>query len=220
MSKNRVRLTICGTECAIASEDSENYIRSIGDEVEKAIQEITDKNSRVSLTMAAIIAALGFCDESHRASAAADNLRSQIKDYLEDSSRARLETEESRREVERLKKEIQSLRAKLNAETKSATSEPEAAAPQAKPNVQETSSVQEKPAEHQEHAEKPAATESHGTIPKEPSAPAKPAAPVHRTNGEGPFSGNYTRTRQAPSQAEQMVDADGFMSFFAKEGSN
>ena len=219
MSKNRVRLTICGTECAIASEDTENYIRSIGDEVEKAIQEITEKNSRVSLTMAAIIAALGFCDESHRASAAADNLRSQIKDYLEDSSRARLETEESRREVERLKKEIQSLRAKLNAETKPAPAEPVAAVPHPKPETPETS-VQETPVESRGNVEKPAAAEPHETTPTEPSDTAKPAAPVHRPNREGPFSGNYTRTRQAPSQAEQMVDADGFMSFFAKEGSN
>ncbi len=114
MGKNRIKLNICGCECAISSEDSENYIRSVGDEVQKAINGMMDKNERISVTMGAILAALSYCDDAHRASSAAENLRSQIKDYLEDSSKARLEAEESRREIERLKREIQTLRSRLS----------------------------------------------------------------------------------------------------------
>ena len=91
MVKNRIKLNICGCECVVGSDDSENYIRSIGDEVQKAIDGIMEKNGKVSVT----------------------NLRSQIKDYLEDSSRARTESEESRREIERLKREVQTLRSRL-----------------------------------------------------------------------------------------------------------
>lgn len=114
MSKNRVKLNICGCECVISSDDSESYVRSIGDEVEKAMDDITGKNERVSITMAAVITALRFCDESHKSVNGADNLRSQIKDYLEDSSHARMEAEEARREIERLKREVQTLRARLS----------------------------------------------------------------------------------------------------------
>lgn len=114
MGKNRIKLNICGCECAISSEDSENYIRSVGDEVQKAINGIMDRNERISVTMAAILSALSYCDDAHRASSSAENLRSQIKDYLEDSSKARLEAEESRREIERLKREIQTLRSRLS----------------------------------------------------------------------------------------------------------
>ena len=113
MVKNRIKLNICGCECVVGSDDSENYIRSIGDEVQKAIDGIMEKNGKVSVTMAAIISALSYCDEWHKASGSADNLRSQIKDYLEDSSRARTESEESRREIERLKREVQTLRSRL-----------------------------------------------------------------------------------------------------------
>lgn len=113
MSKNRVRLNICGCECVIGSEDSESYVRSLGEQVEKAIEDITGKNERVSITMAAIITALRFCDEAQKAAGGADNLRSQIKDYLEDASHARMEAEEAKREVERLKQEIQTLRGRL-----------------------------------------------------------------------------------------------------------
>jgi cell division protein ZapA (FtsZ GTPase activity inhibitor) len=114
MSKNRVKLNICGAECVVASDDNEDYVRSIGNEVEKAITAITEKNDRVSLTMAALITALSYCDDAHQASSGADNLRSQIKDYLEDSSRARMEADEARREIERMKREIQTLRARLS----------------------------------------------------------------------------------------------------------
>ena len=113
MSKNRVKLNICGTECVVASDDDESYIRSIGTEVEKSIDTITQKNDRVSLTMAALITALSYCDEYHKANSGADNLRSQIKDYLEDSSRSRMEADEARREIERMKREIQTLRSRL-----------------------------------------------------------------------------------------------------------
>ena len=195
MSKNRVRLTICGTECVVSSDDTESYIRSVGDEVEKAIQGITDKNERVSLTMAAIITALSFCDDSHRASAAADNLRSQIKDYLEDSSRARLEAEEARREMERMKKEIQTLRARLNAEGEAAA--PTATAP--------------KPAQQIPHqqAQAPAA--------KRQDPPVRPAAPVQRPNGQAIQTGGFARPQQAPSQTPVETGLDGFMSFFEKK---
>lgn len=114
MSRNRIKLNICGCEIVIGSDDSENYVHSIGDEVEKAMEDITGKNERVSVTMAAILAALSFCDDAHKAAGGADHLRSQIKDYLEDSSRARMEAEESRREIERMKREIQTLRARLS----------------------------------------------------------------------------------------------------------
>jgi cell division protein ZapA (FtsZ GTPase activity inhibitor) len=115
LAKNRIKLNICGCECALCSEDSENYIRSVGDEVQKAMEDIMKQNDRISVTMAAIYTALNFCDNSHKSASSAENLRSQIKDYLEDSSHARMEAEEAHREAERLKRENQTLRTRLAA---------------------------------------------------------------------------------------------------------
>ena len=70
----------------------------------KRIAGITRDNPRLSVTMAAVLAALDYCDEAVKATESADNLRSQIKDYLEDSSQARMEADEARRENEKLKK--------------------------------------------------------------------------------------------------------------------
>ena len=123
MSKNKIKLNICGVSCALVSEDSEEYMLSVGREVEDAIEAVTRQNERASLTLAAMIAALNFCDSSHKALASADNLRSQIKDYLEDSSRARLEADEARREIEKMKKEIQTLRVRLAEKEKAGKTE-------------------------------------------------------------------------------------------------
>ena len=57
--------------------------------------------------------ALDQADACKKATASADNLRAQIKDYLEDSARARMEVDVARREIERLNREISNLRSKL-----------------------------------------------------------------------------------------------------------
>ncbi len=130
MGKNKVKLNICGISCSLISEDTEEYVLSLGQEVEASMESLIRQNPRVSLTLAAMITALNFCDSSHKSTASADNLRSQIKDYLEDSSRARLEADEARREIEKMKKEIQTLRARLaekeQGETSSSQSQEEA----------------------------------------------------------------------------------------------
>ena len=48
-----------------------------------------------------------------KSTASSDNLRAQIKDYLEDSARARMEVDVARREIERLNREISSLRERI-----------------------------------------------------------------------------------------------------------
>ena len=93
MGKNVIKLVICNNECLLSTDDPESYVRAMGDEVEKAVTEFMDQNQRISVTLAAILAALRFCDEKRHALDDADNLRGQIRDYLEESSRARLSEE-------------------------------------------------------------------------------------------------------------------------------
>ena len=61
---------------------------------------------------AAVITALGYLDELKKSTSGADNMRAQIKDYLEDAAKAKLAAEEARREVERLRREIGYLKEK------------------------------------------------------------------------------------------------------------
>lgn len=118
MEKNKVKLTVCGSEYSILTDDSVEYTAALGDELNEKITGILNDNAGVSVTQAAVLSALEYCDMYKKAEKSADNLRGQIKDYLEDSARARMEVEVARREVERLSREVQKLQAKLAAEGK------------------------------------------------------------------------------------------------------
>lgn len=109
----RVKLNVCGTDYYITSDDEESYVRMIGDEVNKRMGEMLSENQRVSTTMAAVLCALSYADDCHKADDAANRFRDQIKDYLEDLQRTRLEADEAKREVERLRRELQGLRLRL-----------------------------------------------------------------------------------------------------------
>lgn len=113
MEKNRVRLQICGTDYYVTTEDDVEYTQSLGAQLDETISGLMHENERLSLTQAAILASLDAMDAYRKSESSADNLRSQIREYLEDSARARMEVEVSRREVDRLNREIQNLRAKL-----------------------------------------------------------------------------------------------------------
>ncbi len=113
MSKNSVRLNICGIECVVGAMDSETYVKGIAKEVADTIEHLSQENEHASATVTATVAALSYCDDYKKAAADAEKLRAQIKDYLADTSRARLEAEEAQKEIGRLKKEVASLRARL-----------------------------------------------------------------------------------------------------------
>ena len=108
MTKNKVHVKIGGASYTIVTEDEAEYVEALADEISENMRAIINSNPSLSMTQAAVLVALDNAD-------AADNLRAQIKDYLEDSARARMEVDVARREVERLNREISDLRDKLAA---------------------------------------------------------------------------------------------------------
>ena len=122
MIKNRVKLTIGGAEYAIVTEDDIAYVTELGAELNEALETTMKENPRISTTQAAVLVALQYADEFKKANISSDNLRSQIKDYLDDAASAkskadwaRHELEEAKRQVEALSIDNSRLRAELNA---------------------------------------------------------------------------------------------------------
>lgn len=114
MNKNRVQVKIGGATYTIVTEDDAQYVEALAEEVNNEIRSVCNSNPSLSITQAAVLVALDQADACKKASASADNLRVQIKDYLEESARAKMEVEVARREVERLNREISNLRDRLN----------------------------------------------------------------------------------------------------------
>ncbi len=113
MEKNRVTLRICGNSYTILTEDNPDYVEELGELIDKEMKQIGNESPSLSMTQCAVLVALDRADACKKATASADNLRAQIKDYLEDSARARMEVDVARREIERLNREISNLRNRL-----------------------------------------------------------------------------------------------------------
>lgn len=114
MEKNKVQIKICGATYSILSEDDTEYVENLGELIDSEMKSISTSNPSLSSIQCAVLVALNQADACKKATAAADNLRAQIKDYLEDSARARMEVDVARREVERLNREIDNLRDRLS----------------------------------------------------------------------------------------------------------
>ena len=106
---NKVNLTIAGATYCLTAEESVAYMNELGAEVDSQMRELM-QNPRVSTTMAAVLCALNCLDATKKAESTADNLRAQMKSYLDDNARARIEADNARREVERLRRELESYR--------------------------------------------------------------------------------------------------------------
>ena len=105
MPANKIKLEICGSNYVIATTDTEEYVLSLAEKLDSDMTQMLASNPTASVTTAAV-------DELKKSTSGADNMRAQIKDYLEDAAKAKLAAEEARREVERLRREIGYLKEK------------------------------------------------------------------------------------------------------------
>ena len=113
MEKTKVRLQICGSDYIISSsEDDADYMRALGAELDEKMRELQGENPRLSITQCAVLCALDYLDAFKKTESGAENLRSQIQDYLEDAARARTDSEITKRELDRVAKELAALRAR------------------------------------------------------------------------------------------------------------
>lgn len=115
MNRNRVKVTICGTDYFLFANDTEEYVQNIAREVERQMEELMRSSTRISLTSAAVLTAMTCCDEELKAANTADELRAQMKQYIADSARSRSEVAESRREIDALRAQVQDLNDRLTA---------------------------------------------------------------------------------------------------------
>ena len=113
MATSKVRLNICGSSYVVNTNESEDYMQNLADRLNLDMNELMASSNSVSITTAAVMTALNYRDELEKASGSADNMRRQIKDYLEDAASAKMAAEEARRENVSLKRRIDELERRL-----------------------------------------------------------------------------------------------------------
>ena len=102
---NRVVVNICGEEYTCVAEESASYMQKVGSYVSEKMDEVLN-GAKVGRSDAAILTAANITDELFKAQAAAEQLRSQIKGYLDEAGKAQAEVSELKREVFRLQQKL------------------------------------------------------------------------------------------------------------------
>ena len=104
---NRVVVTICGEDYTFVAEGSTSYMQKVGAYVGDKMNEILN-TAKVGRTDAAVLTAANIADELFKSQAAAEQLRGQIKGYLDEAGKAQAEVSELKREIFRLQQRLDS----------------------------------------------------------------------------------------------------------------
>ena len=99
--KNRVTVTIAGQEYTLVGSEEPSYTEKVAAHVDEKVKEILD-GARVSLVDGAVLAAVHIADEYFKEVETAENLRRQLKEYLEEATKMKLELSEAKREIFKL----------------------------------------------------------------------------------------------------------------------
>lgn len=111
--RSKVTVMINDSPYTLVAEEDEAYVKKLAENVDYKIHEILAASPNTSALMATVLTSINFCDEYQKAQENCDNLRVQLKDYLEELTRVKLDLDDSRRENSKLVSEIQALRVQL-----------------------------------------------------------------------------------------------------------
>lgn len=107
--KNIVNVRIFNRPYSLSTDETEHYIKKISAMVDEKVKSYVSANPNTNVIDAAILAALEAVDERQKALATIDNLRTQIKDYVDDAGEARLKCDEAQKELRALKEKCEAL---------------------------------------------------------------------------------------------------------------
>ena len=101
--KNRITVTIGSRDYTLLAQEEEAYVRKVASHVEEKMEDMM-RSSRLSVTDAAVLTALNIADDYFKMAETSENLRTQLKEYLEEASKMKLELSEAKRALFKLQK--------------------------------------------------------------------------------------------------------------------
>ena len=98
---NRVTVTIGNQSYTLVTSEDSAYVKEIAAYVDQQFEQVME-GSPLSISDGAILTTMNVAEQFFKEREAADNLRSQLKEYLDEASRLKLELAEAKREIFRL----------------------------------------------------------------------------------------------------------------------
>ena len=83
--KNKITVSIAGQEYTMVAAEGEDYVRRVAAHVDSQMREVLSQG-RLSQADGAVLAAMNIADQYFKGQEAAENLRRQIKSYLDEIS--------------------------------------------------------------------------------------------------------------------------------------
>lgn len=114
---NTYKVLIMGKEYTLSGEDSKEYTEKLAAILDKRIKEMRAKFTSLTITDCAVLTALDCMNELGQSNRNIDNIRTQIKDYVDDAGRARSQAAAAQREIKALKERVEQLERELNERT-------------------------------------------------------------------------------------------------------
>ncbi len=91
-------MTICGEDYTLVADEAASYMEKVGALVNDKMTELMT-SARVSRNDAAVLAAINLADELFKAQEASENLRRQVKSYLDEANAAKNEASDLKRQL-------------------------------------------------------------------------------------------------------------------------
>ena len=107
---NKIKIEIAGASYTVATSEQEGYVRDLAKEMSDDIDALMVRNPSLSMNDALVLCAIAYLSEYKKEAANSDHIRSQLKEYLGDTARARMEVDEANRRADKLGRELEELR--------------------------------------------------------------------------------------------------------------
>ena len=120
MEKRKVRMSICGVELTITTENTEEEALSAAAALEEYMKSLMTYNNRVSTTVASILTALRYYDEAQAVHKENADLRDQLKRCGESLEQASRELQHMQKQNGNLEEELRLTRLHLKPGTDTA----------------------------------------------------------------------------------------------------
>ena len=99
--ENHVTVSICGENYPLVAEEAPSYMQKVGGYVDTKLTELM-RNGRVGKIDAAVLTAVNIADELFKERESSESLRMQLKQSLDEASKAKNEVSELKREIFKL----------------------------------------------------------------------------------------------------------------------
>lgn len=113
MENKKVEVKINNAEYVLLTNEPEEYVQRVALLVNKRMAQLLEGNRTLSTAMAAVLTAINIADDLLKSEEIQDNLRSELKRYMEDAESSSEELAAKKLEVEKLKEDMHKLQIEL-----------------------------------------------------------------------------------------------------------